>query len=301
MQISRGIEQEPFFVLIYGVDGIGKTTFAAQAPKSIIVGPEGGSKQIDVARAKGIKTYADVVNAIKWLREEKHDFQSVGLDSLDWIEPLLWADLCAKHKVDTIEEVGGGYGKGFTAALEQWGKLIASVKDLRESRGMNIIAIAHTHVKTVNDPMQVLPYDRHMLKLNEKAGAKWREAVDAVLFANFEDTVFKVNKGDRKAKASDDGGGNRKLFTVRRAAFDAKNRLGLPPSLPLSWSEFERLARVGAPASIEEITNELQELAASMKDKSAAERMIQAATAAGNDVTKLINIRNHGRVLAESA
>jgi hypothetical protein len=299
MKISTGIIREPHFVLLYGADGIGKTTFAAEAPKPIIVGPEGGSSRINVARAMGISTYQDVVNSIRWLRNEKHDYQSVGIDSLDWIEPLLWKHVCEMFKVQSIEDVMGGFGKGYTEAVAQWAKLIEEIKDLRNNRQMNIIAIAHAHTKTVNDPMYPMAYDRHMLKLNDKASAKWREAVDCVLFAAFEDTVFKVNKGDRKAKADDSGGGNRKIFTVRRAAYDAKNRLGLPAELPLSYSAFAAAADAGTPDSLEAVMADLAALGEIQKVKDMAnyEKMIAAVTASANDVNRLIKIRNHTRVL----
>ncbi len=301
MEISTGIIKEPHFVLIYGTDGVGKTTFAAQAPKPIIVGPESGSNRINVSRAKGVHTFDDVTKAIAWLRNEKHDFKSVGIDSLDWIEPLIWNALCVKHNVSTIEEVGGGYGKGYTEALGVWSNMIAQVRDLRANRDMNVIVIAHEQIRAVNDPLQMLPYDRHMLKLNEKAGAKWREAVEAVLYAGFEDTVFKVNKGDRKAKASDADGGNRKLFTVRRAAYDAKNRLGLPPVLPLSYRAFAEAAEIGEPDSADQVKADIQDLVVALKTKDAGTgaRMEAAVIAAEGDLTKLINIRNHARVLVE--
>jgi hypothetical protein len=300
MEISSGIEKFPHFILAYGPDGVGKTTFASEAPKSIILGPESGSRSINVHRFKNVKTWQDIIARIGWLRNEKHDFQSVGIDSLDWIEPLLWQSVCAQYKSDSIEEVLGGYGKGFTIAVNYWSQMIALLQDLRENRNMNIITIAHSQIKTMNDPLHALPYDRHMLKLNEKASAKWREAVDAVLFCNFEDTVFKVNKGDKKAKVTDGDGGARKLFSVRRAAYDAKNRLGLPASLPLSYSAFAAAAELGQPDSAEQVKADLAELyeAVKVKDADKAEKMKQAVEQAGADVGRLIKIRNHARVLA---
>lgn len=297
MKISTGIIKEPHFILIFGSDGIGKTTFASEAPKPIIVGPEAGSKRINTTRAEGIKTYDDIIGAIRWLREEKHDFQSIGLDSLDWIEPVLWKKICDEEGVDSIEKVGGGYGKGYTAALAMWDDLIYRLKDVRDNRQMNVIAIAHSQVKTVNDPMVLTPYDRHMLKLNDKASAKWREAVDAVLFASFEDVVFKEKSTDKKAKATGDG--VRKLYTTRRAAFDAKNRYGLPSELPLSWSAFAEAAALGEPDSLSTVKNDLVELILEMraKDTNMAARMDKAITDAKDDIQTLIKIRNHARTL----
>jgi hypothetical protein len=296
LKISTGIVKEPHFILIAGVPGIGKTTFAAEAPKSIIVGPENGSNRINTSRAEDIKTHQDVTNAIKFLREEKHNFKSVGIDSIDSIEPLIWNTVCQQYKVKTIEDVG--YGKGYTAALDYWQIMIDSLKDLRKNRDMNVICIAHTHVKTVNDPAQLLPYDRYVIKLNEKAAGKWREAVDALLFANYEDTVFKVKEKDSKAKAS--GAGVRKLYTTRRAAWDAKNRLGLPEELPLSYAAFSEAADLGQPDSAEQVKLDLQDLVGLMKEKdmTIATRMETAIAAAGNQLDKLVNIRNHARVVA---
>lgn len=300
MKSSSGIIKEPFFILLYGVPGVGKSTFLAEAPKPKVIDVEGSSRKLNVDRFQDIESFDEVIEAIKQLRDDKHSYESAGIDSLDALEPLVFKKVCEQYKVKSIEDVG--YGKGYVAALDYWQQCINALKDLRANRNMNIICIAHNHVKTTADPMQILPYDRHLIKLNEKAGAKWKESVDALLFGAFEDTVFKVNSGDRKAKATDSDGGNRKLFTVRRAAFDAKNRLGLPPVLPLSWSAFAEAAEVGQPDSLEQVMADLTDLALqlSKKDKGMADRMHSAITAAEGNLAKLVGIRNHGRIVLET-
>lgn len=300
MEISTGIIKEPHFIVIYGPDGVGKTTFAAEAPSPIIVGPESGSNRIKTTRAKNIKTMKDIRDSVKWLRAEKHDFKTLALDSLDWIEPLLWDEVCIKEgKGNSIEEFGGGFQKGYGAALSHWKTFIEQLQDLRHNREMNIIAIAHSRTMTVNDPMQQVPYDRHSIKLQDgktsSAAALWREAVEAVLFVTFEDTVFKQNKGDKKGKVSE--GGPRKIFTVRHAAYDAKNRLGLPSELPLSYKAFSEAADLGEPDSLEMVQADLIELSKLLKED-VREKMEKAVKEANEDLNKLIKFRNHARVLA---
>lgn len=295
MKISSGIKKRPYFILLYGSDGTGKSTFAGDAPSPIFIGPEKGSSHLNVSRAEDINSWEDVVKSVHYLSTQPHDFKTAAFDSLDWLEPLLWDHICKQENVKSIDEAFGGFGKGYNYALNLWGDFIKSLEQLRD-KGLNIIAIAHAQVKTFNDPNQQLPYDRYMLKLNDKAAAKWREAVDVVGFANFEDTVFKLNKTDRKAKAT--GGEIRKLYVERRPAFDAKNRLGLPPELALSWSEFDRLANLGQPDSLENITKDLNEIMSTLPEDTAS-KMKMAISKAQGDVTTLLKIRNHARTLGE--
>ena len=302
MRITNGVEKDPHFILLYGTEGIGKTSFAASFPGAIVLDIEKGSKRLNVARNTDIQSFDDLIAAIEWLQKQKHNFKSVIIDSLDHVEPMVWAKTCQMHGGKTIEDVGGGFQKGYVFALDTWRLLIRSLQALRTNRGMNIVCVAHAKVIAVNDPSQAIPYDKFTLKLHENkqvsASALWKEACDAVLFANYEDTVFKVNKTDKKGKA--DGEGVRKLFTVRRAAFDAKNRLGLPAELPLDYESFARAAEVGQPDSLEQIQADLTTLLSSASED-VAKRMKTAIEKAGSNVTDLIKIRNHARVLVGGA
>ena len=292
--ISKGKVVRPALVLIYGPDGVGKSTFGAEAPNAIFVGPEDGTANLDVARFDGIKTFTDVRNAIRRLTSENHPYKTLVLDSIDWMEPQLWKEICTDAKVAIIEDAFGGYGKGYTRANQIWVEFMNDLKNLRETKKMHIIAIAHSHVKSFNDPSQHLPYDRYMLKLNEKAAALWREFCDCVLFANFE-VVVKKEKNAQKAKAYGDD--KRLLFSVRRPSFDAKNRYGLPFELPLSWDAFNAAMIAGNPDTLEAVMAEIVDLQTAMKEPNKT-NMTTAVTNAAGDVQKLIKIRNHARVLA---
>jgi len=229
MKVNKGRIKRPISCVAYGPDGVGKSTFAAGAPSPIFLGAEGGCYNLDVSRFDQPKNFSDAINNIKELIEEEHSFQTLVIDSLDWLEPMLWKDVCKEHNAENIELVHGGYGKGYTIALDRWHEMIRLIATLQEKRQMHFIAIAHSEIKAFHDPINNSSYDRFQLKLQPKAAALWREKMDAVLFCNYE--VFtKTEKGKTKAF----GDGARLMFTERRPAFDAKNRYQLPFSLPLS-------------------------------------------------------------------
>ena len=241
--VIHGIKPQPHFVLLYGVDGVGKSTFGAEAPNPIFLGPEDGLGMLDVPHFPTPKTWADIKAAVNDLIMEDHQYKTLVLDSIDWIEPLLWAHLCKEGEVKSIEQVAGGFGKGYVLAREQWQEFLKSLARLRKK--MNIVAIAHALIKTTEDPYEGERYDRYLVKMNDRAADLWREAVDCVLFANFE-TNFRKEQGAKKAKAF--GEGKRVMFTERRPAFDAKNRFHLPFQMPLSWQAFADAAAKAMPS-----------------------------------------------------
>lgn len=293
--ISRGKIKKPVFMIIYGLDGCGKTTFAAEAPGSINLGPEEGSNEIDTARFENIKSFSDVRKAVHRLINEDMGFETLALDSLDWMEASMWKEQCKLQGKESIQDTFGSYGKWVDGTNTIWYDFIADLKILREKRNMNIIAIAHSQVKKFDDPSHPAPYDRYQLKLAEKAAAIWREAVECILFANFEVMTKKENKNDKKAKAYGDG--NRVVYTERRPSFDAKNRYGLPFELPLGWSHFHNARLAGTPDSLEQVLKDIAELIANPKIAEKRAAIDAAVIKSSGDVSALVKIRNHARVL----
>jgi hypothetical protein len=285
-QVKRGKIKKPHLVLVFGVDSVGKTTFGASAPSPIIVGPESGSNNIDTTRLEP-KTYQDLMQTIEELRTEKHDYQTLVIDSLDWIEPLVWRAVCEAGKVNSIELFGGGYGKGYTEANSYWLRMIESLRILRETRQMNIVAIAHSQIKVFNDPTQPTGYDRYMLKLNDKASALWREFVDTVLFANFE--VFTKEK-EGKAKAYGDG--IRIAYTERRPSFDAKNRFGLPFQIPFDWTSYVQAVESANPNDPNKILEQIVGMLQMVTDDVLRQKVSEAIAAAEGNAPQLEAIRS---------
>ena len=211
------------------------SSWASHAPKPIFVGAEKGTEQLDVARFPQTETIAELLDQLRALQNEKHEFQTVVLDSLDWIEPLIWKSVCDEAKVEHIEQAFGGYGKGYVRALDLWRTLLKELATLNQK--MHVLLIGHCMIKSFVDPDLASAYDRYQLKINDKAAALVREAADAVLFARFETEVIR-DGGNGRSKAKVRGEGVRVMYTESRPAFDAKNRFNLPFSLPLDWKVF---------------------------------------------------------------
>jgi len=229
--ISRGKRPRHIFALIYGTDGVGKTHFASRSPNPIFIGAEKGTEQLDVARFPQTESIGELLAQVRALQNEKHDFDSVVLDSLDWVEPLIWKAVCEEGKVETIEQYAGGYGKGYVRALDLWRTLLKELSVLNEH--MHVLLIGHAQIKSFQDPELPTAYDRYQLKINDKAAALVREAADAVLFARFETELVKTN-GKTRAY----GEGNRIMYTESRPGWDAKNRFNLPFCMALEWKTF---------------------------------------------------------------
>ena len=237
-QIHRGRRHNPPRLMIYGTEGIGKSTTAAAAPKPIFIPTEDGLDQIECASFPLATRLADVDAALRTLIQEKHDFETVVIDSADWLERLVWDALCEQYGVNSIEKVDGGYAKGCTHALTHWRRILGDLDTLRARRGMCVILLAHAKVEKFEDP-EASAYDRYSPRLHRHVTALLTEWSDAVLFATrriitkTEDGGF----GRERTIASGLGrdGGERILRTVGSPACVAKNRYGLPAELPLSW------------------------------------------------------------------
>lgn len=237
-QVHSGRKQTPPRILIYGTEGIGKSTTAAQAPKPIFIATEDGLDQVDCESFPQAKSFADVQSALQTLTDEQHDYQTVVIDSLDWLERLIWDALCEQYGVSCIEKVDGGYAKGYTHALNHWRNMLADLNELRFRRGMCIILLAHAKIERFEDP-EALSYDRYSPRLNRHATAVVTEWADAVLFATRKIITKKEDAGfgrDRNiATGLGKDGDERILRCVGTPGCIAKNRYSLPAELPLSW------------------------------------------------------------------
>jgi hypothetical protein len=240
-QIQRGRMAKPPRILVHGTAGVGKSTFASQAPKPIFVQCEDGLDEIDCEKFPLATSYDDVIAALTELRTGQHDYETGVIDSVDWLERLIWDKLCAQYSVNSIEKVDGGYAKGYTHALTYWREIIVHLNALRNARGMVILLIAHSKVERFEDP-ESSPYDRYSPRLHKHAAAVLSEWADAVLFATrkirtqTEDAGF--NRKRTIAHAIGRDGGDRILRCVGGPSCVAKNRYGIIEELPLSWPAF---------------------------------------------------------------
>lgn len=239
--IQRGRAPMPPRIMLYGVEGIGKSTFAAEAPKPIFVQTEDGLAQIDCDKFPLAATFEEVQQALAELQAQAHDYETVVIDSLDWLERLVWDAVCKEYGVKSIEKADGGYAKGYTHALTYWRQIVDLLSALRAGKGMAVVLIAHAKVEKFEDP-ESAAYDRYSPRLHKHAAALICEWSDAVLFATrkfrtqSEDAGF--NRKRTIANAIGKDGGERILRCVGGPSCIAKNRFGLAEELPLSWAAF---------------------------------------------------------------
>jgi hypothetical protein len=226
--IRTGQQKKPARIMAHGVQGVGKTTFAAGAPNPVLIRCEDGTGKLDIEAFPLARSYDDVMGAITALYQEDHAFGTVIVDSADWLEPLIYAKACEDNKWGNIEEPG--YGKGYIAAMSLWRQYIEGLNALRDDKGMWVIQIAHTDIKRFESP-DTEAYDRYVIKLYNKASALLLEHSDTVLFVNYQVSIRETAEkfGQKRKRAV--GGGQRIVYTEERPAFVAKNRYGLPDSI----------------------------------------------------------------------
>lgn len=235
--ITRGKRLRAPKIVIYGPPKVGKSTFAATAPASVGIITEEGLDNIDVPAFPRAQTFADVIQAIATLYTDTHEFQTVFVDSLDWLEPLILAKVCTDNNVKNIEQIG--FGKGYIFADDLWKQFFDGLDALR-NKGMTVICIAHEQVTKVKNPSLSDDYDAYSLKLNKRATALVNEWADVIGFAQhevFTRQVDPANKLNKDVKATTTGA--RKLHLNPHPAFVAGNRYGIPDT-PLSWAAFSQ-------------------------------------------------------------
>lgn len=232
--ISRTRRLEAPKILLTGEPKIGKSTWAASAPNPIFISTEDGLSGIDTNAFPLAKTLDDVYQAIGTLHEEDHDFRTVVVDSVDWLEPLVQAHVCGLNKWADIESPG--YGRGYVAAAAEWRQVLAGLESLRLTRGMLVILICHVRQQRVESPTHE-GYDAWVLKTHSKVAALVEEWADICAYAAHRIAIKQTDAGfgskENKAKALNE----RVLHIAPHPAYPSGSRFGLQ-DCPLSWDAF---------------------------------------------------------------
>ncbi|CDF04914.1 putative uncharacterized protein [Megasphaera elsdenii CAG:570] len=233
MKIISGKIIKPQKVVIYGPEGIGKSTFAAQFPKPLFIDTEGSTSHLEVDRLPRPTSWQMLKQYIKDLKGDTMGYHTLVIDTADWAERLCEEAICQSNGKIGIEDFG--YGKGYTYVKEEFGRLLDSLSDLIDA-GMNVVLTAHSIIRKFELPEETGAYDRYELKLGQKAGnqcaALAKEWADMVLFVNYKEIV--ITTKDNKKKVS---GGKRVMYTAHNPCWDAKNRHGLAEELPFDYQE----------------------------------------------------------------
>ena len=236
--IETGRSKLPPRLFVYGIEGIGKSTLAQHAPSPIFMPTEDGLREIDCASFPVANTVEDIEGYIRALLNDDHDYKTAVIDTADWLEHLIWDWLCDKFGVDNIEQVDGGYARGYKHALSKWRHITEGLNALNCQRNMGIILLAHAGKEKQEDP-EVTSYDQHAPRLHKLANAHLTEWADAVLFATRKLITKTEDAGFNKTRTIVSGlgkdGGERVLRCIGSPSCRAKNRYNLPYEIPLSW------------------------------------------------------------------
>ena len=245
---------KPLRVLVYGNAGVGKSTLAAAAPSPIFLCAEDGISHLDAQRFPTPESWQDVLDAVAQLTTEEHDFKTLVIDTLDWLEPLCWQHVCKAAGKADIEAFG--YGKGYVAAVDAWRLLLGRLETLQSKRGMHIVLLGHAVARDHKDP-ELDSWKRWSPKLHQAAADLVCEWCEGVFFATHEAVARK--EGPRVRGVST---GARVVHTEWTAGHVAKNRWNLPPVLALSWAELYGRT----PAGVAPLQAEIRALLAQLPD-----------------------------------
>jgi hypothetical protein len=233
IKIIRGRQKTAGRFTVYGTEGIGKSTLASQFPTPLILDTEDGTRHLDCARAP-ISSWKDLTLAMTELAINAQGFKTVVIDSADWAEKLLVEWLLKGAGKNSIEDFG--FGKGYVMLQEHVARFLASA-DVLVRQGIHVVFVAHSKVVRTSPPDQTDGYDRWELKLTKQVAPLFKEWSDALIFCNFKTKLVEGADGRMKAR----GGKDRIMYAERSAAWDAKNRFGLPAEMPM---EIGQLASV---------------------------------------------------------
>ena len=244
MNITKGkIQGAAIRAVIYGTEGIGKSTLASQIPDSVVLDTEDGSGQIDCTRALTLDWRA-IEGAVKELIANPDGYKAVIIDTADWCEKALIENMLLRAGKKSIEDYG--YGKGYTALQEEFSRFLALLDNLI-AKGVHVVFVAHSTVKRLSPPDQTDGYDRYEMKLTKQVSPLLKEWADCVLFVNYKVQIVEGTDGRLKAQ----GGKERVIFTTHSPAWDAKNRYGLPDEMPMTYESVAHLFGGAAPRAVQ--------------------------------------------------
>jgi AAA domain-containing protein len=227
-------------VLIYGPEKMGKTTLANEWPDAVFLQTEDGENTAEIKSFGLISEYADVISIIDSLYNEPHKHQTLVVDTIDRLGPILTAECCRENDWKDIETPG--YGKGYTALDLYWRNVLEGFDALRRDREMSVILISHSEITTFNDP-RTASYSRYEPSLHKRVQALVCANVDVILFLNQEAVIKEEKKGFGASRAIGDGGIQRYMYLEGRPAMNAGNRYSMPPKIPyMKGQGYEMLA-----------------------------------------------------------
>lgn len=232
LQIIEGVQRTPIKTVIYGSEGIGKSTLASKFPNPLFLDTEGGTARLPVRRIV-ISDWENLTATVKEIYQNPTIAKTVIVDTADWAEALCTAYVCNKYHKANIEEFG--FGKGYTYLADEFNQFLSLLTKLTEV-GINVVIIAHGKPRKFELPEEQGQFDRWETKLTKQVAPLIKEWCDLLLFCNYKTFVIATENKSKKAQ-----GGKRVMFTTHNPCWDAKNRFGLPDELDLDFKAIAHL------------------------------------------------------------
>jgi hypothetical protein len=235
LNIKRGKVARAQKVALYGPEGIGKSTLAAQFPDPLFIDTEGGTAHLDVARVDPApKTWEELLSVLKEVIADPSICKTLIIDTMDWAEQLIIEYLLRKYGMSSIEAFG--YGKGYTYIGEEAAKMLALLDQVKDA-GIHVVITAHAKMRKFEQPDEVGAYDRWEMKLSRQVAPLVKEWCDHLFFCNYQTLVVEV--GENKTKKAQ--GGKRVTYTAHRPVWDAKTRADLPERVDMNYEKISHI------------------------------------------------------------
>ena len=288
LKITDGKIKRAQKVVLYGSEGIGKSTFAAKFPNPLFIDTEGGTSHMDVRRIEKPQTWDELIAVLNEVAITKNLCESLVIDTADWAEQLAISHICTKYKKTGLEEFG--YGKGYTYLAEEF-MAFFEVLDKIIASGVNVVVTAHAKMRKFEQPDEMGAYDRWEMKLSKQVAPLFKEWCDMLLFLNYQ--TFVVATENKSAKVQ---GGKRVVYTSHHPCWDAKNRHELPEVIDLDFSniahifgEVDASTNVAATSKLMDILAEANITAEELQNVVGEKTKIDASTPATEYTPEFIN------------
>lgn len=224
LEITRGKVNRAQKVVLYGPEGIGKSTIASLFPNPLFMDVEQGTDHLDTARTPKPVSFEMIRQITADVCRDPQGFQTLVIDTADWAERHAITEICASNNLSSL---GGDkdYGKSFNLLEASWAKWLDSLTEICMTKGVHVVILAHAMMRKFEQPEEVGAFDRWEMKLQKKTSAVLKEWADMILFAGYKTLVVEEKKTKKGT------GGARVLRTTHHPCWDAKNRHDLPDEI----------------------------------------------------------------------
>lgn len=290
LNITTGIEKTPIKTVIYGAEGVGKSSLAAQFPNPLFLDTEGGTSRLNVRRIR-ISNWEELIATVKEVIDTPEVCKTLVLDTADWAESFCIDFICNKYRQTSIESFG--YGKGYTYIQEEFGEFLKLLTKVTEV-GINVVITAHGKPRKFELPDEQGAFDRYETKLTRQVAPLIKEWCDMLLFCNYKTFVVTTENNSKKAQ-----GGKRVMYTTHNPCWDAKNRFNLPDELDL---DFKSIAHLFSDVTPQEIKKPVEEKTKGVDLVAKVKKMVEDSGITEGQLESVVAAKGHypeGTILEE--